>query len=70
MALSLIVFQLIAGYLGDVIGHRIVVVLMASISLVSIYMLIAKPTQENRKVYEAIRTENPLEEMDEPILEG
>lgn len=70
MALSLIIFQLLAGYLGDVIGHRIVVVLMASISLVSIFTLIAKPTEENRKVYEATRKENPLEEMDGPILEG
>lgn len=70
MALSLIVFQVIAGYLGDLIGYRFVVVLMACISLVSIFILIIKPTEENRKVYEATRTENPLEEMDEPILEG
>ena len=70
MALSLIVFQLFAGYLGDVLDHRIVVVLMASISLVSIYILIVKPTEENRRVYEAIRTENPMEEMGEPLIDG
>jgi len=55
MALSIIIFQIIAGYLGDRIGYRKVVVLLASFSLLAIFILIIKPTEENRKIYEATR---------------
>ncbi len=55
MALSIIIFQIIAGYLGDRIGYRKVVVLLASFSLLAIFILIVKPTEENRKIYEATR---------------
>ena len=55
IALSVIIFQIIAGYLGDRIGYRKVVVLLASLSLVAVFIFIVRPTEENRKVYEATR---------------
>lgn len=55
MALSLIIFQIIAGYLGDRIGYRNVVVLLAIFGLLSVFIFIIKPSKENRKVYEATR---------------
>ena len=58
MALSMILFQIITGFLGDQIGYRKVVVVMAGISLLSIFIFIVIPSDENRKVYEAARAEN------------
>ena len=58
MALSMILFQIITGFLGDQIGYRKVVVVMAGISLLSIFIFIVIPSDENRKVYEATRAEN------------
>ena len=55
IALSIIIFQIIAGYLGDKIGYRKVVVLLAGLSLIAVFIFIVKPTEENRKVYEATR---------------
>ena len=58
MALSMILFQIITGFLGDQIGYRKVVVVMAGISLLSIFIFIVIPSDENRKVYEVARAEN------------
>src|SRR5699024_8245622 len=58
MALSIIVFQVIAGFLGDRIGYRKVVVLLAGASLLSIFIFIVTPSEENREVYEATRAKN------------
>ena len=58
MALSIIVFQIIAGFLGDRIGYRKVAVLLAGFSLLSIFIFIIIPSEENRKVYEAMRAKN------------
>lgn len=55
MALSLIIFQIIAGYLGDRIGYRNVVVLLSVFGLLSVFIFIVRPSKENRKVYEATR---------------
>lgn len=58
MALSIILFQIVAGFLGDRIGYRKVVVLLAGFSLISIFFFIVIPSDENRKVYEATRVKN------------
>lgn len=58
MSISIIIFQIIAGFLGDRIGYRPVVVILTSISLVSVFIFIILPSDKNRKVYEAIRTTN------------
>lgn len=56
ISVSVIAFQMLAGFLGDIIGYRLVVVLLAGIGLVSIYIFIIKPSEENKKVYETVRT--------------
>lgn len=56
MSFSIIIFQIIAGYLGDVIGYRKVVVILTSISITAIFIFIILPSDKNRKVYEATRT--------------
>ncbi len=58
MSISIIIFQIIAGFLGDRIGYRPVVVILTSISLVSVFIFIILPSDKNKKVYEAIRTTN------------
>ena len=50
-----IFFQILAGLLGEIISYRAVVVLMGSLTLVAIWILIIRPDEDNRKVYEAVR---------------
>ena len=50
-----IVFQLIAGALGQVLPYRVVTVILGIIGLTAIWILIVLPDEENRKVYEAVR---------------
>lgn len=56
ISLSMIIFQLVTGFLGDILGYRTVVVLLGSLSLISIFIFIILPSDINRKVYEATRT--------------
>jgi len=58
MSISIIIFQILAGFLGDRIGYRPVVIILASVSLISIFIFIVLPSDENKKVYEAIRSTN------------
>ena len=50
-----IVFQLIAGGLGQVLPYRVVTVILGITGLTAIWFLIVLPDEENRKVYEAVR---------------
>ena len=50
-----IFFQVFAGALGEVLPYRTVIVLMGLISLAAVWILIVRPSDENRKVYEAVR---------------
>lgn len=50
-----ILFQVLAGILGEVLPYRAVIVILGLISLVAIWILIVIPGNENRKVYEATR---------------
>ena len=52
-----IFFQFFAGILGEVLPYRGVILIMGFISLVAVWVLIIKPDEVNRKVYEAIRVE-------------
>jgi DHA3 family macrolide efflux protein-like MFS transporter len=56
MTLSTILFQIVAGFLGDRIGYRKVVVILSGIALFAIFIFIVIPSDENRKVYEATRS--------------
>lgn len=59
VSLAVVVFQLGAGYVGDVLGHRQAVVLFSTFSLLAVIAFIAIPSAVNRKVYEATRTKEP-----------
>lgn len=50
-----IFFQVFAGGLGEVLPYRTVIILMGIISLAAVWILIVRPSDENRKVYEAVR---------------
>lgn len=52
-----IFFQFFAGILGEVLPYRGVILIMGFISLAAVWVLIIKPDEVNRKVYEAIRVE-------------
>ncbi len=54
-ALVMIIFQLVAGYLGDLIGFRKVVVILSITALLAIAVLIVRPQRVNRQVYQATR---------------
>lgn len=50
-----IAFQVFAGILGEIIPYRTVILIMGIISLAAVWILIVRPSDENRKVYEAVR---------------
>lgn len=50
-----ILFQILAGMLGERLPYRAVMVIMGIIGLVAIWIFIVLPGDENRKVYEAVR---------------
>lgn len=50
-----ILFQILAGILGEVLPYRTVIIIMGTIGLVAIWIFIIQPDDENRKVYEAVR---------------
>lgn len=56
VSFAVIVFQLSAGYVGDLLGYRKTVVLFTAISMAAIIGFIAIPSAVNRKVYEATRS--------------
>lgn len=60
IAISIIFFQMVGGFLGDIIGYRNVVVLLSIISLGVMFVYIVIPTNENKKVYGATRLELEL----------
>jgi MFS family permease len=50
-----ILFQLLAGLLGQVLPYRIVALILGLSTFLSMFLLIWLPKEENRKVYEATR---------------
>lgn len=50
-----ILFQILAGILGENLPYRTVVIIMGTIGLVAIWVFIVRPSDENQKVYEAVR---------------
>ncbi len=50
-----ILFQVLAGALGEVLPYRTVILVMGAITLLGIWIFIVIPGAENRKVYEAER---------------
>ena len=50
-----IVFQVVAGVLGELLPYRTVIILLGVLGLAAIWIFIVLPGKENRKVYEAVR---------------
>jgi MFS family permease len=50
-----ILFQLLAGLLGQILPYRIVALILGGITFISMIIFIWLPKEENRKVYEATR---------------
>ena len=50
-----ILFQIFAGILGEVLPYRTVIIIMSMIGLAAIWVFIIRPSDVNRKVYEAVR---------------
>ena len=50
-----ILFQILAGILGEVLPYRTVIIIMGTIGLAAIWIFIARPSDVNREVYEAVR---------------
>ena len=50
-----ILFQIFAGILGEVLPYRTVIIIMGMIGLAAIWVFIMRPSDVNRKVYEAVR---------------
>ncbi|MDF2538248.1 MAG: Major Facilitator Superfamily [Herbinix sp.] len=50
-----ILFQLLAGLLGQVLPYRTVALLLGGITFISMFILIWLPKKDNKKVYEATR---------------
>lgn len=55
IALGDIVFQMLAGVLGQYMSYRLAVTLLSLLGLAAMVLLIVVPAQDNRKVYEAVR---------------
>ena len=52
-----IAFQLVAGAMGQIMPYRTAILLISVFVFVWIYVLIVRPAEENRPVYEAVREE-------------
>lgn len=52
-----VMFQLIAGWMGQVISYRMAVVILSVFTLGCMVILIVVPSRENRPVYEAVRSQ-------------
>lgn len=57
-AVGSIVFQLIAGFMGQYISYRTAALILGLFTLGSSFIFIWIPSKENRRVYEATRVEN------------
>lgn len=58
ISLLMILFQLLAGYLGTRLDYRTVNIVLSTIGLIAVYIFIARPANLNRKVYESVRTDS------------
>lgn len=64
-----IIFQLLAGFLGQLLPYRIVALILGLSTFVCMFIFIWIPKEDNRKVYEATRTiANPDSELSIEIL--
>lgn len=55
-AMGSVVFQLLAGIMGQMMPYRLSVVILSVLTLLCMEILIVLPAEENRPVYEAVRS--------------
>ncbi len=56
-SITMIIFQFLAGYLGDIMSYRKVMILLSGLTLIFVFILIILPQRDNEKVYRATRVE-------------
>ena len=59
LAVGMILFQALAGWLGQMLLYRMVMVILSAIGLVAMFVLIWIPAKDNRPIYEATRKAEP-----------
>ena len=62
MAVGGVLFQLLAGALGQILPYRVGALILGLFTLGSMILLIVIPAKENRPVYEAVREDGELTE--------
>jgi MFS family permease len=67
-AIGMVLFQFLAGWLGQVMSYRLVMVILAGLSLTAMLFLIWIPAEVNRLIYEATR--KPEMSVDESSTSG
>lgn len=55
IAVGCVVFQLLAGVMGQWMSYRMAVVLLSAFGMLCMVILIVLPAKENRRIYEAVR---------------
>ena len=55
LVISLLLFQLLAGWLGQVLPYRAGVVILSAVTLAAFARFILLPARQNRPVYESER---------------
>ncbi len=60
-AAGMIAFQFFAGWLGQILPYRGVLVILSAIGLIAMFILIWVPANDNRPIYEATRKPEPSE---------
>lgn len=55
IAVGCVVFQLVAGVMGQWMSYRMAVVLLSAFGMLCMVILIVLPAKENRRIYEAVR---------------
>lgn len=62
-AIGMVLFQFLAGWMGQVMSYQRVMVILAGFSLTAMFLLIWIPVDDNRPIYEATRKpETPIAE--------
>ncbi len=56
-SITMIIFQFLAGYLGDIMSYRKVIIVLSGVTLLFVFLFIILPQRDNEKVYRATRVE-------------
>ena len=68
-AIGGIFFQLLAGVLGQILPYKIAALILGLVTFMSMILLIVIPKNQNRPIYEAVRTESVNSKKDVDSIE-